>query len=126
MKISFLSDKALQVVYRTGIVMLLLGILDPLEGSVVIVVGSSLVAIAAWNLHKPYRYWLLVAWLMVVSGVAYLFFISSLGGFLGNTGRSWVWGLPILPYPLGWLLSVVVLILQFLKSKRSKTVQLSK
>lgn len=106
-----LSHKTLHILYKAGITMLLLGILDPLEGSVVIVAGSSLLTFSAWKLRKPLRPWLVAAWAMIGAGVAYRFYISSLGGFLGSTGRTWVWGLPILPYPVGWLTTIVLLVM---------------
>jgi hypothetical protein len=50
--------------------------------------------------HLVYPYWCLV---MVVVGVAALWGLSAIGGFGRTSGRSSLWGLLIVPYPIGWL-----------------------
>lgn len=112
-----ISPKVISILYKTGAVAVVIGMLDPLEGSVVIAAGSTLLAFSALAAKNRFRNWFITAWLMVIAGVFYLFYISSLGGFLGNTGRSWVWGLPVLPYPLGWIMIIVLLIKSWLKKK---------
>lgn len=112
-----ISPKVISILYKTGAVAVVIGMLDPLEGSVVIAAGSTLLAFSALAAKNSFRNWFITAWLMVMAGVFYLFYISSLGGFLGNTGRSWVWGLPILPYPLGWIMIIVLLIKSWLRKK---------
>lgn len=89
-----------------GITLLMLGTLDPMEGSVLIALAGL---ILSWEAHHQKRKgasWTLVAALAIVAGVAYLFWISSLGGFGGNTGRSYWWALGIAPYPVGWLMLI--------------------
>jgi hypothetical protein len=57
---------------------------------------------------------------MIIVGVSFLFFLSSLGGFGGSSRLSWWWGFLIVPYPLGWLLAVIILILRTIKKPATK------
>ena len=96
------TSKLPKILFITGVVSLLLGTLDPMEGSVLIWAGSVLLTLSAYLSASPFKRHLLYATVAISVGVAYLFIISSFGGFGGNTRSMW-WGLPILPYPLGWL-----------------------
>jgi ABC-type multidrug transport system permease subunit len=55
--------------------------------------------------------------LLITVGVIFLFYLSSLGGFGGTSTLSWWWGLLILPYPIGWLLQVVLLLIRAFRKK---------
>ena len=83
----------LRLVFILGLIAVIAGALDPLEGSVVIAVGSVLIALST-NLTKDrHEKIFLYAALLIVVGVASLFYISSLGGFGGTSTLSWWWGL---------------------------------
>ena len=105
-----------RIIYVIGIIALIIGVLDPLEGSVIILVGSSLIALSSY-LTKD-RHWkiFLVSLIMIIMGVFFLFYFSSLGGFGGTSSLSWWWGTLILPYPLGWLMSIILLIVRAVKN----------
>lgn len=105
----------IRVAYVFGVVALIVGIFDPLEGSVVISLGSILLAFSTYMRDDPHRKVFLVSSTMIISGVTFLFYFSSLGGFGGNSSTSWWWGLLILPYPAGWLLAIVTLIIRLVK-----------
>ena len=84
------------------------GAIDPLEGSVVILAGSALLLgaeIVRGPQRRHLRLWTTVLVLIAI-GVAMMAALSSVGGIGGRTGRSWWWGLLLLPYPAGWLLGV--------------------
>jgi hypothetical protein len=100
-----------RVAYISGVVALIIGALDPMEGSVVIAFGSVLIALSAYMTHD--RHWkiFLLSLIMILTGVFFLFYLSSLGGFGGTATLSWWWGTLILPYPIGWLVSIVILII---------------
>jgi hypothetical protein len=110
-----------RVVYITGVVALIIGALDPMEGSVVIVFGSVLIALSAYLTHD--RHWkiFLLSLIMILTGVFFLFYLSSLGGFGGTATLSWWWGTLILPYPIGWLVSIVILIIRGVKKHQQLT-----
>ena len=88
---------------------MLMGTLDPLEGSLPILPGSGLVALSMYLAGKDSRtilYWVW-AFILIAVGVGAMFALSAMGGFGGESGRSMWWGLLILPYPAGWLMALV-------------------
>jgi hypothetical protein len=90
-----------------GLFVMVVAALDPLEASIIVVLGGGLVAFGArlrGSSHVVYLYACLV---MLVVGVAALWGLSAIGGFGGTSGRSYFWGLLIVPYPVGWLAGLV-------------------
>jgi len=114
------QPKWTKTIFITGVAALLLGALDPMEGSVLIAAGSLALAVAAHFAADRHRNLFLLFCAFIVTGVIYLFAISSVGGFMGNTGRSWIWGLPILPYPVGWLGILMLLISRSIQNRKNK------
>jgi hypothetical protein len=90
----------------TGLVLMLAGALDPLEGSVVILAGSAAAALGAFLGHGHRRVLQAWAFALIAIGVGLLFGMSALGGVGGNSGRSIWWLLLVLPYPIGWVLGL--------------------
>jgi len=97
---------------------MIIGAIDPLEGSVLVVLGSTLLGLSTYL--KQDRHWKIffIATLLIFIGVIFLFYVSSLGGFGGKSTLPAWWGLLILPYPIGWLLSIVTLIVRAVKNYR--------
>ena len=89
-----------------GLAALILGTLDPLEGSLLILAAVALLALAGYAGHFTGRRQLAWALGLVALGVGTLWGLSALGGFGGRTGRSNWWALLLLPYPVGWLLAL--------------------
>ena len=89
-----------------GLAALILGTLDPLEGSLLILGATALVALAGYTGHLTARRQLAWALALVALGVGTLWGLSAVGGFGGQTGRSTWWALLLLPYPVGWLLAL--------------------
>lgn len=98
-----------RAIYITGIIALIIGVLDPLEGSVVIAFGSALTALAAYLTHNSHLKAYLMAFMLIVAGVFFMFYFSSLGGFGGESNLSWWWTMLILPYPIGWILAIYLI-----------------
>ena len=107
--------KWINIIYNLGIVAVILGAIDPLEGSIVILAGSALIAFASHKRMSSYREKFFLSFLLILFGVAFLWYLSSLGGFGGASDLSWGWGLLIIPYPVGWLLAIITI---FQKRKR--------
>ena len=96
-----------RILIIAGLLVMVVAALDPLEGSIVVVLGGGMVALGArlrGSKHLVYLYWCLV---MLVVGVAALWGLSAIGGFGGTSGRSYFWGLLIVPYPIGWLAGLI-------------------
>jgi hypothetical protein len=91
----------------TGLVLMVLGAVDPLEGSIAIVAGSAMAAAGAYLGRSKYRSMLFRAFGLILTGVAIMFGMSAMGGIGGSTGRSMWWALTLLPYPAGWVLGLI-------------------
>jgi hypothetical protein len=107
-----LKQVVARILFPVGIIALIVGALDPLEGSVLILAGSGLLAFSTWLGNQArslavYRTWLFA---MIAFGVLAMFVLSAMGGLGGETGLSPWWALVLLPYPVGWLLEVANLI----------------
>ena len=104
---------------------MVVGTLDPMEGSLLILPGSGLVALGTFlggSDRWTVLYWVW-AFILIAGGVGALFGLSALGGIGGTSGRSMWWGLLILPYPIGWLMALaggVVGSIRLLKNKRRR------
>ena len=96
---------------------MIIGAADPLEGSVVILTGSALITLTIYINKDRHLKIFMISFLMILIGVISLFSLSSLGGVGGNSYLSWWWGLLMLPYPIGWLFSIALLIIRALQKK---------
>jgi len=91
-----------------GQIAMLLGAVDPMEGSILILPGSGLVALGTFlgrNEGGLIAYQVRV-FILIAFGVGALWGLSSLGGIGGSTGRSMWWGMLTLPYLVGWSLGI--------------------
>ncbi len=96
---------------------MLIGALDPLEGSIFILIGSALVVSGTYlsNSQRIMRLYWVWAFILITFGIAMMWTLTALGGIGGSTGRSGWWGLIILPYPIGWIMGMVSLIVRLVK-----------
>lgn len=117
----------LRILVIVGSIAMFIGAIDPLEGSIIILMGCGMVTFGTFlDKHQPrvLRYWVWV-FILIVVGIGAMWVLSVFGGIGGSTGRSMWWGLVILPYPVGWLMgitSIIVRLINFLKA-RKHTVQ---
>lgn len=87
---------------------MLVGALDPMEGSIVILPGSGLVALGTF-LGRCERRWIAyraLVFILIAIGVGAMWGLTRAGGFGGNSGRSMWWGVLILPYLIGWSMGI--------------------
>lgn len=91
-----------------GSIGLLVGALDPLEGSILILIGSGLAALGTFlgqGEPRLIRYRTLV-FVLIVLGAGAMWGLSAGGGFGGTSGRSMWWGLLLLPYLIGYPMAI--------------------
>ena len=109
----------LQAGFILGVVLFLLGTLDPLEGSILILAGSVLLAAVSHFFRDPHHQWYRIAAILILLGVLALWILSALGGFGGESDLAYGWGVLILPYPVGWMMLLVLFYLRlFVQNKR--------
>ena len=87
---------------------MLVGAIDPLEGSLLILPGRGLFALGTFLGHGERRLlaYRMGVFILIAIGVGALWGLSGLGGFGGNSGRSNWWALLLLPYLIGWLMGI--------------------
>jgi len=95
-----------QVLVVVGLVAMLLGAFDPLEGSLLILPGSGLIALGALLGKDSHRRLLGVAFVLLAVGVGAMFGLSAVGGVGGRSGHSMWWLLTVVPYPIGWMMGL--------------------
>lgn len=116
-------SRALEV---AGGVAMAVGTVDPLEGAVLILPGSGLVALGVYLDGKERGtvwYWASV-FILIALGVAAMMGLGSLGGIGGRSGLSMWWGVLMLPYPIGWLMALVggvVGLIRYVKGRGRKS-----
>jgi hypothetical protein len=97
-----------KVMVIVGSILILVGALDPLEGSILIFIGSGLAALGTFlGRAEPrlIRYRTLV-FCLIAAGLAAMWGLTAKGGFGGKTGLSMWWGLLILPYLIGYPMAI--------------------
>jgi hypothetical protein len=106
-----------RVLVIVGAIAMLLGTLDPLEGSVLILPGCGLVALAMYLSGRDHRTVLYCTWafILIAVGVGAMFALSAVGGIGGRSGHSMWWGLLLLPYPAGWLMALAGAVVGFVR-----------
>ncbi|WP_396200027.1 hypothetical protein [Gemmatimonas sp.] len=118
-----IHDRWFRPLVIAGLAGMLLGALDPLEGSLVIAAGSVLVGLGTPRQHSAVATRVRIACLLMVAGVAALWIMSDVGGVGGSTGRSMWWLLLVAPYPVGWALGLIGAVqrLRELRRERAET-----
>lgn len=96
-----------RILVIVGLVAMVLGALDPLEGSILILPGIGLVVLGARRGDRRHRTLLLWSLVLVAAGVGALAGLSAIGGFGGASGRSNWWALAMLPYAVGWVTGLI-------------------
>ncbi len=96
-----------RILVIVGLALMAIGLIDPLEGSMIILPGTAVVAAGAFLGKARRRRLLLGAFGLAAAGIAAMWFLSSKGGFGGTSGLSVWWASTMLPYPVGWFIAVV-------------------
>jgi hypothetical protein len=110
-----------RICITVGVIAMLVGAADPMEGSLVILPGSGLVTLGTF-LNNNER-GLLIHWLCIFGMIAFgVGAVWALGawGFGGTNKHSMWWGVLILPYPIGWVMGIVSLLFRLVRSIRHR------
>jgi len=110
------------ILFILGVVAVLLGAIDPLEGSIVVLLGGIFLALSTHFMQDPYRKTLLLAAVLMVIGVAVMWGFTALGGIGGTSPYPLWWGILILPYPIGWVICLYALIRRWMGRRSLKVV----
>jgi hypothetical protein len=102
-----------------GLLCFFIGTIDPMEGSLIIAPGTIFIAANKYLMRNKFWRAYLFYSIVVILGVVALFYLSSLGGFGGNSQLSVWWGLTIMPYPIGWIAIVVLMVMERRVKKKS-------
>lgn len=108
----------LQAGFVLGVVLVLLGTLDPLEGSVLVLAGSIVLAVASYGFGDPQHKWFRLAAVLILIGVSALWILSAYGGFGAGSTLGYGWAVCILPYPVGWLILMGLFYLRLFVHKK--------
>lgn len=115
------THTASRVLVVLGLIAMVIGAIDPLEGCVVILAGVILAALGAFlckAYHRKLLYW---STALVATGVAAMIVLSNFGGIGGSHGHSWWWGFLVLPYPIGWMLGLTGASLNLVEFRRLRS-----
>jgi len=108
-----------RVLVVAGLAAMLVGAIDPLEGSLIILPGSILVTVGALLAGTRYKKLILWSLALMVVGVGALWGLSAVGGFGGPGGRSNWWALTFAPYAAGWVMGIVGGILKLREGRKA-------
>ena len=108
------------VLVVVGLIAMLIGAVDPLEGSLIILPGSGIAALGTFLGQRRHRRLVYCAFGLIAVGVGAMFVLSMFGGTGGNTGCSNWWLLVVLPYPVGWIMGLAG-ILRGIRKRRFDT-----
>jgi len=102
------SNAWLRFLRIAGFIMMLVGAIDPMEGSLLILPGSGLIALSVFLGHEQrwIVFYRMLLFFLILIGVTALWVLTIEGGFGGDTGLSIWWGLLFVPYLLSWSLSI--------------------
>jgi hypothetical protein len=97
-----------RILIVVGWIAMLVGAIDPMEGSLAILPGSGLVALGSFLGRSERRVvtYRVGVFILIAIGVGAMWGLTMVGGFGGNSGRSMWWGVLILPYLIGWSMGI--------------------
>src|SRR5512136_1474038 len=86
-----------------GLLVFLVGMLDPLEGFPLILAGGGLVTLTAHLTSSRWFKLVAAGFGAAVLGAVAMVILSAYGGIGGHSGLAPIWGFTVLPYPIGML-----------------------
>ncbi|MGB5403350.1 MAG: hypothetical protein WBN13_05195 [Robiginitalea sp.] len=111
-------ERVLQVGFYAGLLLVFLGVLEPLRGSLSVLFGSALIAGVTYKYRDPQHGYYLIAAVLIFIGVLTLMIRYYFSGIDVETALLSSWGLFILAYPIGWLFILVLLFVRLFWMKK--------
>lgn len=99
----------LKIGFYAGLLLVFLGVLQPLRGALSVVFGSMLIAGVTYKYRDPQHIYYRFAALLIFIGVTALWVRYYLSEIDVETALLKGWGILILAYPIGWLFILVLL-----------------
>lgn len=96
------------ILVTVGSIAMLVGAIDPMEGSLLILPGSGSVALGTFLGQGEHRLVVFRVWVFVLIaiGVGALWGLSMAGGIGGTSDLSPWWAVLLLPYAIGWSVGI--------------------
>ena len=110
--------RILQIGFYAGLLLVFLGVLEPLRGSLSVLFGSALIAGVTFKYRDPQYEYYLVAAALVFIGVLTLLIRYYFTGIDVETALLSSWGILILAYPIGWFFILVLLFVRLFWMKK--------
>lgn len=101
-----------------GVIAMLYGMLDPLNHAWISAAGCLLITLGVFISHNKYRKIFALALFFILFGVFFIEYFSMPDTYVGSGGMPWWQVLFILPYGLGWIAFVVLLIVSMCERHR--------
>ncbi|GEM_PF-428511 len=101
-----------------GGILFMLGVIDPLEGFPLVVLGMAAVYLGERRLEGRFAKPLLIETIAALIGVIAMLGITFMGGTGGSSGLSMWWLVTVLPYPAAILAAIVTILLVLLEFRR--------
>ena len=97
-----------RILFAAGLIAMLVGGIDPLEGSLLVLPGSALAALGTWLAGSGRRVvtFRVLVFVLVAVGVGAMWGLTAIGGIGGPGDPSMAWGALILPALVGWSLGI--------------------
>jgi len=97
-----------KIIFTVGGIGMLVGALDPMEGALLILPASALVALGTFLSPTERRFfsYRVLVFVLIAIGVGAMWGLTSVGGFGGSSGRTMWWGTLMLPYLIGWSMGI--------------------
>jgi hypothetical protein len=97
-----------RILVITGGIAMLVGVIDPIRGSLIILPASLLFALGTFTVHSDRRWsgYRIGVIILIAIGVGAMWELTRVGGDGGNLERSLWWGILTLPYLLGWSMGI--------------------
>lgn len=102
-----------KILFTIGVIAMFVGIFNPIRLFLIVTIGAVLVTLSALAERDRHRYLYLAFTFLIITGAFFIHYMSLLGEY--NVAGEWWWNLMILPYPIGWILIMAMLLVRLVR-----------